>query len=63
MHAVAQLKVAERELGVVDVGVERIELRLVDVAILFHFPIESFQRFEELPLVGVIERLAKVQIL
>jgi len=43
--------------------IERVELRFVQLVILLYFSIKSLQRFEEIPLVGVIEGLAKVQIL
>jgi hypothetical protein len=63
MHAVAQLEIAQRELRVVDMVVQRVELGLVEAGMLADLGIEPLQRLEVVTLVRVIERLAEVQIL
>ncbi len=63
MHAVGELEVADRKLGLADVVVQRIELRLVDAAMLRQLRVEPLERFEVLALVGVKERLSEIEVL
>ncbi len=63
VHAVAQLEVTERELRIVEVGVERVEIRLVDGDMLSNLGVEAIKRFEIPPLVGVIQRFAEPGVL
>ena len=43
-------------------AIECVELRLVNVAVLFDLAVEALQRLEEQPLMRVIKRLAEVQV-
>ena len=63
VHAIAELEVAEREFGHIDVVKERIELRLVDVAVLPHLGIHTRESLEVLTLVGVVQGLAEIEVL
>jgi hypothetical protein len=63
VHAVVELEVTDRKLGVVEVMVKRIESGLVETAVLGELGVESLKCIEKLPLVGVIERLAEVGVL
>ncbi len=47
VHAVVELEVADRELRLPDVVVERIELRLVDAAMLSKLRVEPLERLED----------------
>ena len=62
VHAVVELEVADRELGAVDVKVQRIECRLVETVVLGQLGIQPLQGIEVLSLIGVIERLAEVEV-
>ncbi len=62
VHAVVELEVADREFGIVDVVVQRIELRLVQTMVLGELGVEALQSLEVLSLVGVIERLAEIEV-
>ncbi len=62
VHAVVELEVADRELGVVDVVVKRIESGLVETAVLRELGVEPLECIEELSLVSVIERLAEIEV-
>nr|NIV50136.1 hypothetical protein [Gammaproteobacteria bacterium] len=59
VHAVTQLEIAERETGIVDVRVKRVELGLVDRGVLLDLGVEPLERLEVQALVGVIQRLAE----
>ena len=61
MHAIVQLEVADRELGLAQVAVQRIELRLVEAVMLAELGIEPLERFEVVPLMRVVQRLAEIQ--
>jgi len=63
VHAVVELEVADREVRVIDVMVEGVQLGLVDRAVLGDLDIEAFERLEVALLVGVVERLSEVEIL
>jgi hypothetical protein len=62
VHAVVELEVAYREFGVVDVIMKRIESRLVQTAVLGELGVEPLECIDILPLVGVIERLAEIEV-
>ena len=62
VHAVVELEVADREFGVVDVIVQRIEFGLVETVVHGEFGVEPLDCIEELSLVGVIERLAEIEV-
>jgi hypothetical protein len=62
VHTVVELEVADRELGVVEVIVKRIEVRLVETTVLGKLGVEPLERFEIPSLVGVIERLAEIGV-
>jgi hypothetical protein len=62
VHAVAELEVADREFGVVDVKVKRVESGLVESVIHGELGVEPLDRIEELSLVGVIKRLAEKEV-
>ena len=63
VHAVVELEVADRKFGVVDVIVQRIEFGLVETAIHRELGVEPLECIEKLSLVGVIERLAEIEVL
>src|SRR5690242_12132791 len=63
VHSVIELEITNGEFGIIDVIVESIEFRLVQVVVLSEFGVESLDCFEILSLVGVIERFAKEDIL
>src|SRR5947207_7131140 len=62
VHAVVELKVADREFGVVDVIVKRIELGFVQNVVLGELGVEPSECIKILSLVGVIERLAEIEV-
>jgi len=62
VHAVVELEIADREFGLVDAIVKRIELGLVQAVVLGEFSVEPLDCLEKLTLVGVIERLAEKEV-
>src|SRR5207247_10486133 len=62
VHAIVELEVTDREFGVVDVIVKRIELGFVQNVVLGELGVEPLECIEILPLVSVIERLAKIEV-
>ena len=63
VHPIVELEVADGELRVIDVMVERVQLGFVDPVVLGDLGIEAFQRLEVVLLVRVVERLSEVEIL
>jgi hypothetical protein len=63
MHPVTEFEIAERKLSVIDMVIKCVEFRLVELIVLPDLGIKSFQCFEEVPLVRIIQRFTKVQIL
>jgi hypothetical protein len=63
VHAVGELEIADRELRVIEVSVERVQLAFVDPPVLGDLRIEAFQGLEVVLLVGVVERLPEVKVL
>ena len=63
VHPVSEFEIAKRKFGVVDVIVKCVEFWLVELVVLPDLGIKPLQRAEEVPLVGVIQRLPEVQIL
>src|SRR5258708_37085567 len=62
VHAIVELKVADREFGVVDVIVKRIKFGFVQNVVLGELGVEPLECIEILSLVGVIERLAEIEV-
>jgi len=62
VHAVVELEIADREFGVVDVIVKRIECGFIQTMVLGKFGVEPLDCLEILSLVRVIERLAKKEV-
>jgi hypothetical protein len=62
VHPVVELKIADREFGVVDVIVKRIECRFIQTMVLGKFGVEPLDCLEILTLVRVIERLAEKEV-
>ena len=62
MHAVAQFEIAQCKFGIIDVRVERVQLRLIEPGVLRNLGIEALERFEVVTLVGVKQRFAKIRI-
>src|SRR4029077_2174327 len=62
MHAIVELEVADREFGVVNVIVKRIEFGFVQNVVLGEFGVEPLECVEILSLVSVIERLAEIGV-
>src|SRR5260370_11755990 len=63
VHAIVELKVADREFGIVDVIVKRIEFGFVQNVVLGEFGVEPLECIEILTLVCVVERLAEIEVL
>jgi hypothetical protein len=63
MHAVVEFEIADREFGVVDVIVKRIEFWLVQTVILGKFSVKPLDCLEILSLVGVIDGLSEKEVL
>jgi hypothetical protein len=62
VHAVVELEVADRELGVVDVKMKRVECGLVESVVHGELGIEPLECIEILSLVSVIKRLAEIEV-
>ena len=62
MHAIVQLEVADVELRLAKVAVQRIEGWLVDAAMLAELGVEPLERFEIVPLLRVVDRLAEIPV-
>jgi len=62
VHSVVELEVADREFGVAQVIVERVELRLVERAMLGELGVEPLERVEEMALSRVVQRFAEVEV-
>ena len=62
MHPVPQFEITERKFGVIYMRIQRVEFRFVNLVMLPDFAVETFERLEEMPLMGVVEGLAKMQI-
>jgi hypothetical protein len=62
VHAVVELEVADREFGVVDVKMKRVESGLVEAVVHGELGVEPLDGIEKLSLVGVIERLAEIEV-
>ena len=62
VHAVVEFEIADREFGLVDVIVKRIESGFVQTVVLCQFGVEPLDCFEILALVGVIERFVEKEI-
>ena len=62
VHAVVELEIADREFGLVDVIVKRIESGFVQTVVLCEFGVEPLDCFEILALVGVIERFVEKEV-
>ena len=62
VHSIIELKVADREFRVVDVIVKRIEFGFVQNVVLGELGVEALECVEILSLVGVIERLAEIEV-
>jgi len=63
VHPVAQLEIPDTELRLVDVVMERVQARFIEPAVLPQFGVEPGDGLKPVPLKGVIERLAEVDIL
>ena len=59
MHAVAKLEVTERKFRVIEMSVERVEIRLIDGEMLPDLGIEAVERLEPMALVGVVQGFPK----
>ena len=62
VHAVIEFEVADREFGVIDVVVQRVEFGLVKTVVHAKLGVEPLDCIEILPLKGVIERLAEIEV-
>ena len=63
VHPVGQLKIAHGKIGIVDLKVQRIESRVIQSVELPQLSIQPCDRIEVLTLLGVVERLTKIEIL
>ncbi len=57
-----ELEVADRELGVVDEGMERVELGLVHAVVERDLRVETLERVEEALLVRLVQRFTEVEV-
>ena len=62
VHAVVELEIADREFGLIDVIVKRIESWLVQTVVLCEFSVEPLDCFEILALIGVIEGFVEKEV-
>src|SRR5438270_8219191 len=62
VHAVVEFKVADREFGVIDVVMQRVEFGLVKTVVHAELGIEPLDCIEILSLEGVIERFAEIEV-
>jgi hypothetical protein len=62
MHPVVELEVADGELGLPDVVGQRVEAGLVEPVVHRELGVQALERVEEVSLVGVVERLAEVEV-
>ena len=62
MHSVSELEVAKGKFRVVDMYIQSVQLRLIDLVVLPYLSVQALQRFEVLALVCVVKRLTKVEI-
>src|SRR5262249_40057474 len=62
VHAVVEFEVADREFGLVDVVVQRVEFGLVKTVVHAELGVEPLNRIEILALEGVIESFAKIEV-
>src|SRR5215510_3795065 len=62
VHAVVEFEVADREFSVIDVEVQCVELGLVKKVVHAKLGVEPLDCIEILPLEGVIERLAEIEV-
>src|SRR5947209_4375341 len=62
VHAVVEFKVADREFGVIDVVVQRVEFGLVKTVVHAELGVEPLDCIEILSLEGVIQRFAEIEI-
>src|SRR5207245_8337059 len=61
-QALVEHEVPDREFGVVDVVVKHIEPGLIQAVVLSELGVEALEGIEILSLVGVIERLAEIEV-
>ena len=59
---VVELEISDREFGVVDVKVKRVQAGLVESVIHHQLGVEPLDCIEELSLVGVKQRFAEIQV-
>ena len=62
VHAVVEFEVADREFGVIDMVMKRVEFGLVKIMVHAKLDVEPLDCIEILPLEGVIERLAEIEV-
>jgi hypothetical protein len=62
MHAVIEFEVTYGEFGVINVVVQRVEFGLVKTVVHAELGVEPLNCIEILPLEGVIERLAEIEV-
>src|SRR5213595_3590974 len=62
VHAVVEFEVADREFGVIDVVMQRVEFGLVKTVVHAEFGVEPLNCIEILALEGVIKRLAEIEV-
>ncbi len=63
VHAVGQFEISDGELGLTDVAVEGVELRLIEAVVLRQLGVEPGNGLEPLPLIGVVQGLAEIEVL
>ena len=62
VHSIAKFEVADRKLGLSQIGIETVECWFIDRVMLSEFGVESLERFEVGTLIGVEESLPVVGI-
>ncbi len=62
VHPIVEFEVANRELSVIDIGLEGVQLGLVHPVMLTDLGVQALQCFEVAPLIRVKERLSEVGV-
>ncbi len=63
VHTIAKLEIAKRELGIIEMYIQTVELGLVNRHVLAHLAVQPLERLEVVSLVGLIQRLTKVEVI
>jgi hypothetical protein len=62
MHSIVELEITDGELGLADVVMQGVKLRLVQAVVLSQLGVQSRDGIEVLALIGIVEGLAEIEI-